>query len=127
VLLEILQERAVSSRHGRNPRGVKRKMSNFPLRLRHAAACHLSISVMTNAQGGLSFAREVMRAIAVAYDWPDWQPRVRTEVKVMPAILARYLGTYQSAPNFRITFTLEGDQLMGQATNQSKLPVFPES
>ena len=35
VLLEILQERAVSSRHRRNPRGVKRKMSNFPLRPRH--------------------------------------------------------------------------------------------
>ncbi len=31
VLAEILQERAVSSRNRRNPRGVKRKMSNFPL------------------------------------------------------------------------------------------------
>ena len=34
VLREILQERAVSSRNRRNPRGVKRKMSNFPLRPR---------------------------------------------------------------------------------------------
>jgi hypothetical protein len=34
VLDEILQERVVSSRNRRNPRGVKRKMSNFPLRLR---------------------------------------------------------------------------------------------
>jgi len=32
VLDEILQERVVSSRNKRNPRGVKRKMSNFPLR-----------------------------------------------------------------------------------------------
>jgi len=32
VLKEILQERVVSSRSRRNPRGVKRKMSNFPLR-----------------------------------------------------------------------------------------------
>lgn len=31
VLAEILEERAVSSRNRRNPRGVKRKMSNFPL------------------------------------------------------------------------------------------------
>ena len=31
---EILQERVVSSRNRRNPRGVKRKMSNFPLRRR---------------------------------------------------------------------------------------------
>lgn len=34
VLREILQERVVSSRNRRNPRGVKRKMSNFPLRPR---------------------------------------------------------------------------------------------
>jgi hypothetical protein len=32
VLEEILDEFAASSRHRRNPRGVKRKMSNFPLR-----------------------------------------------------------------------------------------------
>jgi hypothetical protein len=36
VLDEILQERVVSSRARRNLRGVKRKMSNFPLRPRNA-------------------------------------------------------------------------------------------
>ena len=35
VLDEILQERVVSSRNRCNPRGVKRKMSNFPLRPRN--------------------------------------------------------------------------------------------
>ena len=32
MLEEILDELAASSRDRRNPRGVKRKMSNFPLR-----------------------------------------------------------------------------------------------
>jgi hypothetical protein len=32
VLEEILDEFVASSRNRRNPRGVKRKMSNFPLR-----------------------------------------------------------------------------------------------
>jgi len=32
VIAEILQERVVSSRNRRNPRGVKRKMSRFPIR-----------------------------------------------------------------------------------------------
>ena len=32
---EILEERGVSSQGLRHPRGVKRKMSNFPLRPRH--------------------------------------------------------------------------------------------
>jgi hypothetical protein len=36
VLEEILEERVVSRRTRRNPRGVKRKMSSFPLRPRHA-------------------------------------------------------------------------------------------
>ena len=34
VLQEILQERVSSSRHRINPRGVKRKMSNYNLRPR---------------------------------------------------------------------------------------------
>jgi hypothetical protein len=82
---------------------------------------------MTDAQGGSSLAAEVMSAIAVACDWPDWQPPVRTEVKVDSATLARYVGTYELAPNFSVRFTLEGDQLMTQATNQPKFSVFPES
>jgi hypothetical protein len=36
VLDEILQERVACRRGRRNPRGVKRKMSNWPLRRRHA-------------------------------------------------------------------------------------------
>ena len=34
ILDEILDERVVSSRNRINPRGVKRKMSNYPLRPR---------------------------------------------------------------------------------------------
>jgi len=34
VLNEILEERVVSSRGRRNHRGVKRKMSNYPIRPR---------------------------------------------------------------------------------------------
>ncbi|HLY41859.1 MAG TPA: serine hydrolase [Terracidiphilus sp.] len=84
-------------------------------------------AVMTNAQGGERLASEVMSAIAIAYQWPAWQPPVRTKVKVDPATLARYVGTYQLAPDFSVTFTLEGDQLMTQATNQPKFPIYPES
>jgi len=36
VLDEILQDRVVSSRNRKCPRGVKRKMSNFPVRPRHS-------------------------------------------------------------------------------------------
>ena len=38
MLAEILEERVVSSRGRQIPRGVKRKMSNFPLRPRNVSA-----------------------------------------------------------------------------------------
>lgn len=44
-----------------------------------------------------------------------------------PAVLRRYVGPYQLAPNFSISFTFEGDQLMTQAANQPRFPIYPES
>lgn len=83
--------------------------------------------VMTNAQGGSQLASEIMRSIAVAYNWPNFRPAVRTEIKLDRAVLSRYVGTYELRPNFSVTFTLEGDQLMAQVTNRPKLPIYPES
>lgn len=48
-------------------------------------------------------------------------------IAVSPKILAQYVGTYELAPTFSITITLEGDSLMAQATNQRKNPIFAES
>jgi hypothetical protein len=45
VLEEILDESVVSSRNRRNPRGVKRKMSNFPLRRAYRRSPLIDISV----------------------------------------------------------------------------------
>jgi len=83
--------------------------------------------VMTNAQGGSMLAAELMQSIAAEYGWPDFHPKIRATVKVDPAVLARYVGTYQLGPNFNIAITLDGDQLMGQATGQPMFPLFPES
>jgi CubicO group peptidase (beta-lactamase class C family) len=84
-------------------------------------------AIMTNAQGGIRLAKEILGSIAVVYGWPDFKPVVRTVVKVDRSILARYVGTYELEPDFKMTFTLEGDQLMSQATDEPKFPVFPES
>ncbi len=54
-------------------------------------------------------------------------PTERKEVHVSHDVLQSYVGTYELTPNFSITFTLEGDQLMTQATGQGKFPVFAES
>ena len=51
----------------------------------------------------------------------------RKEITVSPAILEKYVGTYELMPNFDIVMTLEDGQLMTQATGQSKFPMFAES
>jgi uncharacterized protein YneR len=51
----------------------------------------------------------------------------RKEITVAPQVLQQYVGVYELAPSFKIAITVEGNQLMAQATGQSKLPVFAES
>jgi len=41
--------------------------------------------------------------------------------------LASYVGTYELTPTFNLVMTLEGAQLMTQATGQAELPLFAES
>ncbi|HEY2014790.1 MAG TPA: serine hydrolase [Bryobacteraceae bacterium] len=51
----------------------------------------------------------------------------RKEIKVARKILEQYVGTYELRPGFDLVVTLEGDQLMTQATGQGKIPIFAES
>ena len=52
---------------------------------------------------------------------------VRKEVKLAPQAPAAYVGTYQFAPQFAITVTLENGGLVAQATGQPKFPMFAEA
>jgi CubicO group peptidase (beta-lactamase class C family) len=57
---------------------------------------------------------------------PAATPKEHKEITVDPKIFDGYVGQYQLAPNFILTITREGGQLYAQATNQPKLPIFPE-
>ncbi|MFQ5705412.1 MAG: DUF3471 domain-containing protein [Gemmatimonadales bacterium] len=54
-------------------------------------------------------------------------PKERTEVSVEPAVLETYVGEYELTPQFVITITRDGDQLLLQATGQPQFPIFAES
>jgi hypothetical protein len=54
-------------------------------------------------------------------------PKQRQEVKVDAAVLEKYTGRYQLAPNFIITITRDGDQLYAQITGQPRAEIFAES
>lgn len=54
-------------------------------------------------------------------------PAERKEVALDPTLYDQYAGEYELAPNFTILITKENNKLMGQATGQPKLELFPES
>jgi CubicO group peptidase (beta-lactamase class C family) len=55
------------------------------------------------------------------------QVLVRKEITVSPTLLTSYVGTYELRPGFDLVITLEGDQLISQATGQGKIPLFAET
>jgi hypothetical protein len=83
--------------------------------------------VMTNAQGGIPIAQEIMSSIATEYGWPDFRPIVRTSIFVDPKVLAQYVGTYELGPQFSLAITVDSGRLMAQATGQDKSPLLAES
>jgi len=56
-------------------------------------------------------------------------PRVadRKEVSLPSEVLAQYAGTYELAPGFDLTITVEGNQLVSQATGQEKAHLYAEA
>lgn len=52
-------------------------------------------AIMTNGDQGAALAGEILRAIAVAYDWPRLQPEVRGWRALAPETLAAYEGSYE--------------------------------
>lgn len=58
---------------------------------------------------------------------PTARDSTLAQVKVDPKLLDAYVGDYQLSPDFIISFTREGDQLITQATGEPKIPVYPVS
>jgi serine-type D-Ala-D-Ala carboxypeptidase/endopeptidase len=54
-------------------------------------------------------------------------PKERKQVNIDPRIFDGYVGVYHLTPKFAITITRDGDYLYGQATNQTRHEIFPES
>lgn len=105
--------------HGGGIEGFNTQLSYYP-------DDKLVIAVLGNLNGGAPGAITAKLA-SVAHGEKVVLASERKEVKVSPNILATYVGTYELAPNFQMAITLEGDQLVSQATGQSKVPIFPES
>ena len=83
--------------------------------------------VMTNAQGGLRLANEILFSIAAEYGWPaDFVPKVRTAVSLKPDVLARYAGQYSGDQIGKIEIAATAKGLQATAGDMS-VTFYPES
>ncbi|HJP98984.1 MAG TPA: serine hydrolase [Rhodanobacteraceae bacterium] len=64
---------------------------------------------------------------AILFGKPYTIPKVPKAVHLPASELEKFVGVYQLGPGFSLTVTRKGDQLITQATGQSKVPIFPES
>lgn len=115
--------RTVSGRkvidHGGGIEGFNTEMAYYP-------DDKLTVIVLANLNGP---ARDEIasKLASVMHGEPVVLPSERKAITVPKEVLARYAGTYEVSPDFSIVITLEGDQLMAQATHQPKFPLFAES
>ena len=52
------------------------------------------VAVMTNAQNGSYLYQEILRSVAIVYDWPDLKPSVINPVQLPVETLNSYTGRY---------------------------------
>jgi CubicO group peptidase (beta-lactamase class C family) len=86
------------------------------------------VVVMSNAPQGAMLNDEILRAVAREYDWPDFHPNEHEIVKVDPAILTSYVGTYDLG-EIKHTVTMDGGKLYIQAgpLGSERQQLLPES
>ena len=81
------------------------------------------VVVLTNGGGGGQLSDQIVRSVAQAYAWPDFQPVEHTVVHVDPSKFERYVGTYDF-----IKVTQAGDHLMAEIPLGSRpQELLPES
>jgi len=84
--------------------------------------------VMTNGDRGANLAREISRAIANEYGWPDYPgPKEKTLAQVDPAVYQAYIGRYEITAGRIVTIEVAGSRLVATASGDEKVELFPES
>lgn len=67
--------------------------------------------VMANGAAGPALAKNVVRSIAAAYDWPDFRSEVKTAVPLDQATFAHYAGTYTFSEGRRFIVAVDHGHL----------------
>jgi CubicO group peptidase (beta-lactamase class C family) len=117
---------AVHTTNGRKVIDHGGGIEGFNTHLAYYPESKVIVVVLGNLQG--TAPGEIATKIgAVAHGDTVILPSERKEIALPASVLSQYVGTYEVSPTFSIVMTLEGNQLMTQATAQPKFPIFAET
>jgi CubicO group peptidase (beta-lactamase class C family) len=85
------------------------------------------VVVMTNSDRGDAVSGELLRAVAVEYGWPGFEPEVKTLAKLRPEALPRLAGRYQVSEQFVVSVEVREDRLAVTVPGLGVLEMLPES
>jgi len=100
-------------------------ISGFNSHLTYFPEEQIVVVALSNMSGGADEVAGKLSTLALGE--AVTLPSERKSVVVSRDVLEQYVGTYQIAPNFNIWFTIDGAQLVSQATGQPKFPLGAES
>jgi CubicO group peptidase (beta-lactamase class C family) len=83
--------------------------------------------VMINSSEGFPILREIERAIAREYNWPDVLTDDKKPMKVSDEILDSYVGKYAGESGFKCSLQREDGKLIMNVGAQPPIPLHPES
>ena len=87
------------------------------------------VAIMTNGDAGILLLPEIVRAVAMAYDWPALQPQVRRPVSIDSARLDAFAGAYQvkGLPNVTVTREGQGLKIAHPLIGKTAVELYPQS
>jgi hypothetical protein len=82
---------------------------------------------MTNAQNGSYLYQEILRSVAIVYDWPDLRPSVISPAKLSAKTLNSYRGRYIFNNILPVEVTIENGHLKMEGDDGRIFLLFPDS
>lgn len=83
--------------------------------------------VMVNSNEGYAIMHEILRAIAIEYEWPDYLPEQKSYVEVNESILEKCVGKYQSESGMQGEIKFDKGQLLLTYEDQAPLILLAEN
>jgi CubicO group peptidase (beta-lactamase class C family) len=109
----------VSLSHSGANEGFRAQLVIFPRR-------GVGAVIMTNGENGGAVANELLRGIARAYQWPDYQPETVTAFPLKPEAFEEFVGRYERDDTVML-FYRKDDHFYLRMTNRPRREIFAKS